>query len=186
MEKYFETTRVEDATHIKVSVSYQPGGLNSFTHKEEQRGIYVFIYPVKLIPRDGYTIEQVTAYSGCKTCVKEQKRDAPKSVEAIWERLQESIEMLVSMFEDGRIDLVDSHLRATDWSPRKKYFVICSDRIWKDNLVCICKDQDEAEMVAERWKSHSDKMRVRIVNNEPSYNASWYKVSEEGSIVKVR
>ena len=186
MKKYFETTRVEDATHIKVSVSYQPGGWNSFTHKEEPRGIYVFIYPVKRIPRDGYTIEQVSAYSGCKTCVKEQKRNAPKAVEAIWERLQESIEMIVSMFEDGRTDLVCSHLRATDWTPRKKYYVICSDRIWKDNLVCVCKDQDEAEMVEDKWSSHSEKIRVRIVNNEPKYHATWYKVSEYGSIVKVR
>lgn len=186
MEKYFETSKIKDATHIKVSVSYQLGGLNPFTHKEEKRGIYVFICPDKMIPRDGYTIHQVSAYSGCKVCVKETRRDAPKSVEAIWERLQESIEMLVSMFEDGRIDLVDSHLRATDWSPRKKYFVICSDRIWKDNLVCICKDLSEAEMVEDKWKSHPDKMRVRIVNNEPTYNASWYRVSEDGSVVKVR
>ena len=39
MEKYFETSKIEDATHIKVSVSYQPGGWNSFTHKDEPRGI---------------------------------------------------------------------------------------------------------------------------------------------------
>ncbi len=185
MEKYFETARLEDSTHIKVSVSYQPGGWNSFTHSDEKRGIYVFIYPVKLIPRDGYTIEHVAAYSGCKVCVKETKRDAPKSVEAIWGRLQESIEMLVSMFEDGRVDLVDSHLRAIDWTPMEKFYVVCSDKIWKDKLVCICQSIEEAEMVEAKWKSHSEKTRVRIVKNEPRYEATWYHVSN-GTVVKTR
>lgn len=186
MEKYFETSKIEDATHIKVSVSYQPGGWNSFTHKEEPRGIYVFIYPVKVIQRDGYSIEQVSAYSGCKTCVKDQKRNAPKSVELIWERLQESIEMLVSMFEDGRVDLVDSHLRATDWTPMEKFYVVCSDKIWKDKLVCECKTMLETEIVENKWKSHSDKMRVRTVTTKPTYPATWYKVSEDGSVIKTR
>lgn len=186
MEKYFETTKLEDATHIKVSVSYQPGGWNSFTHQEEKRGIYVFIYPVTLIPKDGYTIEKVEAFSGLKVCVRELKRNAPKSVESIWERLQESIDMLVTMFEDGRVDLVDSHLRATEWTPMEKFYVVCSDRIWKDKLVCECKTLLETEIVENKWNSHSDKMRVRTVTKKPSYPATWYKVSEDGSVVKTR
>ncbi len=186
MEKYFETTKLKDTTHIKVSVSYQPGGWNSFTHQEEKRGIYVFIYPVTLIPKDGYTIEKVEAFSGLKVCVRELKRNAPKSVESIWERLQESIEMLVSMFEDGKVDLVYSHLRATEWTPMEKIYVVCSDRIWKDKLVCICQSIEDAEMVEAKWKSLPDRMRVRTVTTEPRYPATWYIVSEEGSIVKVR
>lgn len=186
MEKYFETSKIEDATHIKVSASYQLGGWNPFTHKEEKRGIYVSFTPVKRLPRDGYHMEMYTAFTGIKMCVKELKRNSRKSEEEVWSILQESIEMLVSMFEDGRKDLICHHLAATDWTPRKKYFVTCSDRIWRDNLVCICKDLSEAEMVEDKWKSHSDKMRVRIVNNEPTYNASWYRVSEDGSVVNVR
>lgn len=183
MEKYFETTKFKDTTHIKVSVSYQTGGWNSFTHQEEKRGIYVFIYPVTLIPKDGYTIEKVEAFSGLKVCVRELKRNAPKSVESIWERLQESIEMLVSMFEDGKVYLVDSHLRSTEWTPMEKFYVVCSDKIWKDKLVCICESIDDAEMVEAKWKSHPEKIRVRIVKNEPRYNASWYHVSQ-GKVVK--
>lgn len=186
MEKYFETTKVEDATHIKVSASYQIGGWNSFTHKEEKRGIYVSFTPVKRLPRDGYHIEMYTAFTGIKMCVKELKRDSRKSEEEVWSILQESIEMLVSMFEDGRKDLICHHLVATDWTQRKKFYVVCSDRIWKDRLVCECKTLLETELVENKWKSHSDKIRVRIVTTKPSYPATWYMVSEEGSIVKVR
>lgn len=67
----------------------------------------------------------------------------------------------------------------------EKMYVVCSDSIWKDKMVCICKDIDEAEMVAAKWKSHSEKTRVRIVKNEPKYQASWYHVSG-GTIVKTR
>lgn len=186
MEKYFETKKIEDATHIKVSSSYQLGGWNPFTHKEEKRGIYVSFTPVKRLPRDGYHIEMYTAFTGMKVCVKELKRDSRKSEEEIWSILQESIDMLVSMFEDGRKDLVGQHLMATDWTPRKKFYVVCSDKMWKDKLVCECKDLLETELVENKWKYHSEKIRVRTVMTKPSYQATWYKVSDNGSIVKMR
>ena len=66
-----------------------------------------------------------------------------------------------------------------------KIYVVCSDRIWKDKLVCICQSIEEAEMVEANWKSHSEKTRVRIIKNEPRYNASWYHVSQ-GKVVKTR
>ena len=186
MEKYFETTMFEDATHIKVSVSYRKGGWNPYTHKDEKRGIYVVICPVKRIPMDGYTIEQAAAYSGCKECVKEMKRNSKKSVETVCSILDEEIDLLVSMFEDGRVDLVSQHLRTTDWTPRREYYVVCFDRVWKDHMVCICKDLYEAERVEDKWSSHSEKTRVGIVKGKPEYPATWYKVTEEGSIVLAR
>ena len=67
----------------------------------------------------------------------------------------------------------------------EKIYVVCYDRIWKDKLVCICQSIDDAEMVEAKWKSHSEKTRVRIVKNEPRYEATWYHVSQ-GKVVKTR
>ena len=67
----------------------------------------------------------------------------------------------------------------------EKIYVVCNDKIWKDKLVCICESIEDAEMVKAKWESHSEKTRVRIVKNEPRYEASWYHVSN-GTVVKTR
>ena len=67
----------------------------------------------------------------------------------------------------------------------EKIYVVCYDKIWKDKLVCICQSIEEAEMVKAKWESHSEKTRVRIVKNEPRYEATWYHVSK-GTVVKTR
>ena len=186
MEKYFETMKRDDTTHIKVSVSYQLGGWNTFTHRQEERGGYVSIVPVKRQSHDCYDIETYTAYTGCKMCVKQLKRKSKKTVEDVWDVLQESIDIIVSMFEEGRVDSIYEQLLSTDWTPRRKYYVICSDKVWKDNMICVCNNIAEAEMVEERWKSFPDRTNVRLLTNEPKYYATWYKVSDQGSIVKIR
>ena len=68
----------------------------------------------------------------------------------------------------------------------EKCYVVCTDKVWNDKMVCVCNSMKEAEMVESKWKSFTDRSRVRIVKNEPRYEASWYKVSDQCSIVKLR
>ena len=57
-------------TDLEVTVDYDRGGINCFTYKEEPRGYYVSVTPVK---RGGMFIEY-TAFSGVKKLVEECKR----------------------------------------------------------------------------------------------------------------
>lgn len=67
----------------------------------------------------------------------------------------------------------------------EKCYVVCTDKVWKDKMVCVCTSMSEAEMVESKWKSFPDRQRVRIVKNEPRYQATWYKVSDQGTVIRL-
>lgn len=80
MKKYIElqqTTR--NTTHLLIELKYNLGGYNYFTYKQEPRGYYLSVSPVKLEQRDGYTLESYTAFTGTKYLVKEVTRKSEKA-----------------------------------------------------------------------------------------------------------
>lgn len=100
MKKYIPTKRILGATHIKIEVRYEKGGLNYFTYKEEPRGVYVSISPVTLEDRPGgYQMESYTAFSGTKFCVKELKRKSDKAVQEVAAKLEPKAEQIARAWE---------------------------------------------------------------------------------------
>ena len=66
-------------THLKVELTYNLGGFNVFTCKQEARGYYLSVCPVKR-ERDEYGVmESFVAFSGTKLLVKEVKRKSQKA-----------------------------------------------------------------------------------------------------------
>lgn len=61
-------------THIKCAVYYSKGGVNYFTYRNEQRGYYMSVTPVKR--ENGW--EQYVAFTGSKTCIHPVERQSKK------------------------------------------------------------------------------------------------------------
>ena len=75
MKEYIKTTK--NNTYLKVEVTYNIGGMNYFTGKDEPRGYYLSVLPVE---RDG-RFESYQAFSGVKQCILEVKRQSKKQAE---------------------------------------------------------------------------------------------------------
>jgi len=81
MKKRVKFLEVEtgDATHLKVEVYYDKGGMNYFTGGTQRRGLYLSVSPVKRTEyEDGGSSESYTAFTGTKQLVKELKRFSDK------------------------------------------------------------------------------------------------------------
>lgn len=80
MKKYIELQeKTRNASHLLIELKYNLGGINYFTYKQEPRGYYLSVSPVKLEHRDGYTLESYTAFTGTKYLVKEVTRKSAKA-----------------------------------------------------------------------------------------------------------
>lgn len=66
---------------LKVTVSYDKGGMNYFTYKTDKRGYYLSVSPVEITKGEGYQTESYVMFSGIKTLLLEVNR-ASKSAEA--------------------------------------------------------------------------------------------------------
>lgn len=100
MKKYvpIPSSEARVATHIKIEVQYSKGGLNYFTYKEEPRGVYVIVTPVEVKDQGGYQMEQYTAFSGVKSCVKALKRKSEKAEQEIWAKIEPVCERIAKGF----------------------------------------------------------------------------------------
>jgi hypothetical protein len=77
MKKYIKTK--ESNKEIKVTLTYQKGGINHWHGTEEKRGYYVGIQPVEVQTMDnGVQIESFMMFSGVKRLVHEVKRQSDK------------------------------------------------------------------------------------------------------------
>ena len=101
MEFYskIKTEGFGEATHIKVRVYYSLGGKNWFSGKEERRGIYMLVCPVKRIDRNGYKTESVTALSGVRYLLMELKRASKKKLERAEDIVSQSAEKVCDSFQ---------------------------------------------------------------------------------------
>lgn len=74
MVRYYKVNNSVGATHLKAEVYYNKGGHNVFNGKQEKRGYYISVSPVKI--EGGW--ESYTAFTGLKQCVIEVKRASSK------------------------------------------------------------------------------------------------------------
>jgi hypothetical protein len=79
MTKLLQTTKSEEQK-IEVSVSYSLGGMNYFSGRQEPRGYYLHVSPIKIEQHEGYTSRSFTAFSGGKWLILEAKRKSPKQL----------------------------------------------------------------------------------------------------------
>lgn len=95
MKKYIEVKENRNATHLKIEVYYNLGGMNYFTGKPEARGYYLSVSPVSRSRTDyGATLESYTAFSGIKECIKTVTRKSVKA-EAEAEKLAQDREKIM-------------------------------------------------------------------------------------------
>ena len=79
MKKYIPVKESTIATHIRVEVRYNLGGLGFSSYTPEPRGYYLHVTPVTLETRYGCNIESFTAFTGVKQCVKTVTRKSAKA-----------------------------------------------------------------------------------------------------------
>jgi hypothetical protein len=70
----------EKATHLKVQLYYDKGGMNYFTGGTQRRGLYLSVSPVSRSESGGFVTEGYTAFTGTKQLVKELKRFSDKAL----------------------------------------------------------------------------------------------------------
>ena len=78
MKKYIEVEG-KGVTHLKVETFYNLGGTNVFNGRNEPRGYYLSVCPVKRQKHDwGITSESYTAFTGAKILLMEVSRKSAK------------------------------------------------------------------------------------------------------------
>jgi hypothetical protein len=84
-----------DANVVRVQLTYNKGGFNLWTYKEEERGLYLSVSPLRIEHGDGYITTSYTGFSGIKQLVKPLKRFSQKQLDT-FEPEQETIDTLVN------------------------------------------------------------------------------------------
>lgn len=80
IKKFYKVKNNPNVTHLKAEVYYNLGGTNVFTYKNEARGYYMSISPVKREDRGGYVMESYTAFTGLKQLVVPVQRKSQKKL----------------------------------------------------------------------------------------------------------
>jgi hypothetical protein len=70
----------EKATHLKVQLYYDKGGMNYFTGGTQRRGLYLSVSPVSRSESGVFATESYTAFTGTKQLIKELKRFSDKAL----------------------------------------------------------------------------------------------------------
>lgn len=79
-KEYLELkTKNHNATHLKVEVYYDLGGMNYFTYTVKKRGYYISVTPVTYSKFNGMIVEGCTAFTGVYQLVKEVSRKSAKA-----------------------------------------------------------------------------------------------------------
>ena len=72
---------IDNPTHLKVSLYYSTGGINYFTSRNEARGYYLSVSPVRIEKRDYGNTIATSLMSGVKDLVLEVTRQSDKQME---------------------------------------------------------------------------------------------------------
>lgn len=75
-------------THIEVSVYYSKGGANYFHGHIDQRGVYVSVGPMEVMPGGQMRFALTKGY---RTCLLQIGRDSQKRVDEVWEGVMQDI-----------------------------------------------------------------------------------------------
>ena len=92
-----------DSQVLEIEISYSLGGMNYFSYKNEGRGFYLSVKPLKR----GNGFVSFTAFSGIKSLVKEVARFSAKVLESI--TVDESLvfEMVDHVVSKNQLELED-------------------------------------------------------------------------------
>ena len=99
MENLYKDYVEKDNKTFKVQLYYSLGGINCFTNKNNPRGYYVSVTPVKLEDNGHFIMETTTAWTGVKECILEVKR---KSIKAT----SKTLSMMTDEFINNHIEYV--------------------------------------------------------------------------------
>lgn len=89
---------------LMVDIYYSLGGMNYFNYKNEPRGYYASITPVKVKQYEGYSTTEFGAFSGIKTFLLECKRKSTKAEK----------EAIALFTDEKRNELIDKVLSKVD------------------------------------------------------------------------
>lgn len=70
-----------DMNTLKVQVYYNKGGVNWATMREEERGYYFSMTPVRIEDHGNYKVEETRMFSGCKALILPVNRQSQKRFE---------------------------------------------------------------------------------------------------------
>lgn len=70
---------IKDDLNIKTEVYYNKGGMNYYTSRNEERGYYLSVCPVRRTQIGNVISESYTAFSGVKTLILPVKRQSDKA-----------------------------------------------------------------------------------------------------------
>lgn len=82
------------STHLEINTYYSLGGVNYATYKNEPRGYYISVTPIKLDNSRGYTMVTI-AFSGIKRCMIECNRQSKKKAEEACNIKQEEYQDMI-------------------------------------------------------------------------------------------
>lgn len=103
----FPTTNFgSDYNNINVSIDFNKGGINYFTYKHENKGIYVHVNVEKLSRERGFTCRSFTAFDNVsfKVCVLPLERKSTKKLMQLAERLERHAEQIACLIDEKKID----------------------------------------------------------------------------------
>lgn len=92
--KQYLNVKGSSENKVRLEMRYNLGGINYATYKEEPRGYYLHVTPVKLEERGGWKSESCMMFSGYKQLVESVSRKS-KSAEARAEKNAESVKQQI-------------------------------------------------------------------------------------------
>lgn len=110
MKKYIKLAENDKGmTHAEISVYYNLGGYNLATYKEEARGYYLMILPIKREDKGGYILNTFEGFSGLKLCLQTVNRKSAKAEREAIDKVLSNIEQLVNFA------LQDTDFKVDSW-----------------------------------------------------------------------
>lgn len=103
MREYIKTDKCPKSNFIIVRTFYDKGGMNYFTYKNEKRGIYLSLQPVKVEDYGGYSMESFEGFSGIKFFIKELNRKSDKQIDLIDSKIENVINEFCKLFEENKM-----------------------------------------------------------------------------------
>lgn len=105
---------IEDNDYLVIETTYQLGGQNYGTMKNERRGIYLHFTRKTIEQRDGYTSSQFSLYGdgNCKVFVKELGRKSQKQIDLFHKFVVEHITEFIEAFNGDKssiFNLIDQY-----------------------------------------------------------------------------
>lgn len=92
---------------LVLEVTYQLGGANWGTGREEARGIYLHFTNKTITQHDGYESSQFSLYGdgNCKVLVKELKRKSQKQLDLFFDFLKENKDEFIKAFKEDKQEI---------------------------------------------------------------------------------